>query len=120
MDRRYLLSFAVLLLTTSTTFGQTLWEWNYPKPQGNSLRGLILKTDALGVALGDAGTAMRRSSGTFQLPQYPMDLTLRAGTYHLDTMWIVGDSGHIFRSTTNGSSWASQRYALHHLRFNVV
>lgn len=115
-------SFAILFCVSISSYvsAQTFWDWSYPKPQGNTLRGLILNTDTFGIALGDAGTVMRRSNGTFLTPLYPMNLPIRAGASYRDTMWIVGDSGYILRSLNNGASWTSQRYSAQHLTFRGV
>ncbi len=105
------LVFFIALLFSTSLLAQPNWQWNFPKPQGNSLFGLVLKVDNLGVAFGDLGTVLRRQNGSFSAPNYISTLPLRAGSTYIDTMWVVGDSGLIFKSVNNGSAWVSQAYS---------
>jgi len=106
--------FLTLVLVATIVSGlsaQTHWQWLHPKPQGNNLRGLIIKSDSLGVTVGDGGTIMRRVGGSFSPAVYPTIHGLRSVSRYVDTMYVVGDSGYIFKSVDNGESWTNKSYS---------
>jgi photosystem II stability/assembly factor-like uncharacterized protein len=75
------------------------------------LLGVTGKSGISSVAVGEAGTVLRRANGVFALPSYSTGLTLRTCSNYVDTVWSAGDSGLIFRSINNGSSWVNQSYS---------
>jgi photosystem II stability/assembly factor-like uncharacterized protein len=101
----------VLVLVATTAFSQTQWQWLHPKPQGNSLRSVVVKSDSLGIAVGDGGTIFRRVGGSFQPAVYPTIHGLRGVSQYRDTVYVVGDSGYIFKSVDNGSTWTNKSYS---------
>lgn len=112
MKFRYsLLTFILVVTIVSGLSAQTRWQWLHPKPQGNNLRGLIIKSDSLGVAVGDGGTIMRRVGGNFTPAVYPTIHGLRSVSRYVDTMYVVGDSGYIFKSLDNGETWTNRSYS---------
>ncbi len=112
MKFRYLLPLLIAVSSiVSNGIAQTQWQWLHPKPQGNTLRGVIVKTDSLGVAVGDGGTIMRRVGGSFSPVTYPTIHGLRSVSRYVDTMYIVGDSGYIFKSINNGETWTNKSYS---------
>jgi photosystem II stability/assembly factor-like uncharacterized protein len=100
----------VIVLPLSELFSQTSWNWQNPLPQGNVLHSVMVKADSFGVAVGDAGTTLTRSGGTFNSPTYPVTTALGGICYFRDTIWIVGDGGVIYRSIDNGATWISQSW----------
>src|SRR2546421_4072175 len=91
-----------IIFLTSALSAQTSWNWKNPNPQGNTLRSLIVKADSFGVAVGDVGTTVKRSSGSFQSVTFPVTTKLGGICYYKDTIWIAGDGGIIKRSADNG------------------
>ncbi|MDP4237632.1 MAG: YCF48-related protein, partial [Bacteroidota bacterium] len=110
MKLRYTLFAFSLLFITASASAQTAWNWYNPTPQGNDLRCVVVKADTFGIAVGDAGTTMRRTSGVFQNPIYPVTSALGGICYYKDTVWVCGDGGVIYRSINNGATWSDQSY----------
>ncbi|MFI5263808.1 MAG: YCF48-related protein [Candidatus Kapaibacterium sp.] len=71
----------------------------------------MVKADSFGVAVGDVGTTVIRSGGSFTAPTYPVATGLGGICYFKDTIWIAGDGGAIYRSVDNGSTWTSQSWS---------
>lgn len=116
MILRYLFTmlFGMLLMLsplTTTCSSQTHWQWLHPKPQGNTLRGVNVLSDSLIVSVGDCGTVLRKVGTTFSQVTYPTIEVLRAVSRYIDTMYVVGDSGYIFKSVNNGESWTNKSYS---------
>ncbi|MEP7236042.1 MAG: hypothetical protein ABI778_12175, partial [Ignavibacteriota bacterium] len=108
--RFFLHSIVLVVILQGTLFSQTSWNWYNSAPQGNDLHGLVMKADSFGIAVGDAGTTLRRYKGTFQNSLYPVTSNLSGVAFYLDTIWAAGDGGVIYRSANNGATWANQSY----------
>jgi photosystem II stability/assembly factor-like uncharacterized protein len=105
------LSILLLVLLSSSSqivFGQTLWNWSNPKPQGNDLLGVAIRQDSLSIIVGSWGTEVRRVAGSLQSPLFPTTRNLAAVTQYVDTVWAVGDSSTILRSTDDGLNWTNE------------
>jgi photosystem II stability/assembly factor-like uncharacterized protein len=111
MKIRYILLLFFPLICTSDIFSQTSWDWKNPSPQGNALRSVVVKADTFGIAVGDAGTTLRRSKGVFLSPVYPVSSALGGVCFYKDTIWVAGDGGKIYRSVDNGVTLTSQSYS---------
>lgn len=121
MKFRYRLLAVLLVITTGPSLlAQTRWQWLHPKPQGNNLRGLMVKSDSLGVTVGDGGTIMRRVGGSFTPSVYPTIHGLRSVSRYIDTMYVVGDSGYIYKSVNNGETWTNISYSGSKVFLNVT
>ena len=59
------LIFIVLLSFVSQAIAQTTndWQWQYPKPQGNTLRDIYVFNKDTAIAVGDLGTVIKTTDG---------------------------------------------------------
>lgn len=75
--------------------------WENPRPLGNRLRRLIVPSQGELWAVGDAGTVLRRSGGSFSLIPTGTDRNLNAiwGSSASDH-FVVGDAGTVLRFAT--------------------
>ena len=105
---RLLLPILLSALGASTSFAQTNWNWANPRPEGNDLFGVTIKSASLVIAVGAKGTVARRVNGSWQTPLFLTSQTLRCVSHWASVVWAVGDSGTIFKSTDDGATWASQ------------
>jgi photosystem II stability/assembly factor-like uncharacterized protein len=110
----------VITATSDRAISQTTWGWSNPRPQGNSLQGVYIRKDSLGIAMGDFGTTIRRIAGQFEPAAYSGTKTLRAMANTGDTLWMVGDSGTLLRSSTSGTSWVNQLTGYAKINFRAV
>ncbi len=66
MKTKYL-PLIILLFSVSQAFSQTAntggWQWQYPKPQGNTLRDIYVFNKDTAVAVGDLGTVIKTTDG---------------------------------------------------------
>ena len=69
MNKFYLFFFLLLSLSPffTHTFAQTAdangWKWQYPKPQGNTLRDIYVFNNNTAIAVGDFGTVIKTTDG---------------------------------------------------------
>lgn len=69
MNKFYLFFFLLLSLSPffTHTFAQTTngngWQWQYPKPQGNTLRDIFIFNKSTAIAVGDFGTVIKTTDG---------------------------------------------------------
>jgi photosystem II stability/assembly factor-like uncharacterized protein len=109
MKQFYLLLLILLSVVGATaSLAQTHWNWANPRPQGNDLFGITIKSESLAIMVGAKGTVVRRVNGSWQNPIFLTSQTLRAVSHWSSVVWTVGDSGTIFQSTNDGATWANQ------------
>ncbi len=75
--------------------------WENPRPLGNRLRRVIVPSQGELIAVGDAGTVLRRSSGSFSLIPTGTDRNLNALWGTAFDHYIVGDAGTVLRFQTS-------------------
>lgn len=84
--------------------------WENPRPLGNRLRRLIVPSTGEFIAVGDAGTVLRRSAGSFSLIPTATERNLNAIWGTSTDHYIVGDAGtvlHFVTSSFTGEAGAS-------------
>jgi photosystem II stability/assembly factor-like uncharacterized protein len=83
------------------------WRWQYPIPQGNTLRAAHFSAEA-GIAVGDCGTIIRTSDGgrSWSYVSNPFAQHIQ-GVCHLGKgRWLaVGGKGLIIASDDDGRTW---------------
>lgn len=87
------------------------WEWQHPKPQGNTLWSVAFANEWYGYAVGDFGTIMVTydHGSTWQLQYEGVTDNLRdLAVLDSVTVWIAGDNGMILHTTNGGHSWFEQ------------
>jgi photosystem II stability/assembly factor-like uncharacterized protein len=108
-----LLVFLLLLFFTFQSVpAQTDWQWQYPKPQGNSLYAVDHYGGAA-VAVGEFCTVIINTVGTSGWSVIPKAAGLREtlrGVCMIDplTATAVGENGTIIRTDAAGVSWTVQ------------
>jgi photosystem II stability/assembly factor-like uncharacterized protein len=106
-------SFSLLLIQlivvgfASSLFAQTYWNFANPRPQGGDLYGVTIKKDSLSLVAGVNAVVVRRVASKFVAPQFLGTRRLLSASHFLDTMWVAGDSGTIYRSIDNGVNWTN-------------
>ena len=55
--------FISLINTTAQTSSSNGWQWQYPKPQGNTLRDIFIFDKNTAIAVGDLGTVIKTYDG---------------------------------------------------------
>jgi len=101
---------AVMLMGIHAT-GSGEWHWQFPKPQGNTLRKTAFADTRYGYAVGDNGTIMATYDGaaTWQLQYEAVTDDLRdVAVVDSLTAWAVGDNGMILHTTDGGFRWVEQ------------
>ena len=97
------------------TPGNTSWQWQYPKPQGNTLRDIYVFSKDTVVAVGDLGTVIKTTDGGIN-----WDVRHHAGGTDIDLYsvcftdkfngWSVGgipysNKSVLLNTTDGGESW---------------
>ena len=112
MKVKYLM-FIILLCNLSITTAQTTndngWQWQYPKPQGNTLNGIYVFSKDTAVAVGDLSTVIKTTDGgvnwNVQHHAGGTSSGLR-NVYFIDPMngWAAG--GDLLKTIDGGKSWS--------------
>jgi photosystem II stability/assembly factor-like uncharacterized protein len=97
-------------LVVSPARGQSIWEWQNPLPQGNTLYDIDVFGTSTAVACGDRATIIRTidGGGTWNVTSLAGGATEDLNgicIIDLTTIVAVGDNGRILRSTDGGASW---------------
>lgn len=115
MTRLFLVGFA-LLLSLNPAFASGQWDWQFPKPQGNTLNDVSMPDAQTAYAVGAYGLIMKSTDGgnSWTKLQSPTDITLNGVLFlNASTGWIVGQYGEdyysvIYRTDDGGQSWTEQ------------
>jgi photosystem II stability/assembly factor-like uncharacterized protein len=87
------------------------WTWQYPRPQGNTLRAVAMSPGAW-IAVGDHGTIVRTSDGGLSWSFVPNSFSQHIqGVCHLgENHWLaVGREGLILGSGDDGLTWSRRQ-----------
>jgi photosystem II stability/assembly factor-like uncharacterized protein len=87
------------------------WEWQFPRPQGNTLWKTGFANETHGFAAGDNGTILVTYDGgqTWHLQYEGVTDNLRSlAVLDAMTVWIAGDNGMVLHTTNGGTSWTEQ------------
>jgi photosystem II stability/assembly factor-like uncharacterized protein len=107
--------FSIFVIIGETCSEQTGWDWQYPKPQGNTLHDIFIFDDNTAVAVGDVGTVIKTTDrGNSWMVQHhaggtSLDLY---GVHFIDENigWVVGgtvytDKNVLLKTIDRGQSW---------------
>ncbi len=102
----------IFLLLSSTLFSQG-WQWQYPKPQGNTLWDLHIVNESTAVAVGELGTVIKTTDGgeTWEVEHHICGMSGHlVSVYFQDavTGWAVGSNGTMLKTTDGGDNWTKQ------------
>lgn len=87
------------------------WTWQYPRPQGNTLRAVCISPEAW-IAVGDHGTIVRTSDGGLSWSFVPNSFAqhIQGLCYLSNGKWLaVGREGLIIASEDDGRTWSRRR-----------
>ncbi len=101
--------FFLLLINTYLFAGE--WNWQNPKPQGNTLWKIAFYNEWYGYAVGDYGTIMfTNDKGISWEIQYEgvTDNLRSISVQDSVTAWIAGDNGIILYTFNGGYNWIDQ------------
>lgn len=95
----------VLLFLFETAIAQNGWFWQYPKPQGNTLRDIFIFDQNTAIAVGDVGTIIKTNDGGMH-----WDVQHHAGgtSYDLYSVHFVDD----LNGWAAGGIWFEEKNAL--------
>lgn len=95
----------VLLFLFETAIAQNGWFWQYPKPQGNTLRDIFIFDQNTAIAVGDVGTVIKTNDGGMH-----WDVQHHAGgtSYDLYSVHFVDD----LNGWAAGGIWFEEKNAL--------
>ena len=115
MNKFYIALFLLLSSFTliNSAFAQATngngWQWQYPKPQGNTLRDIFVFNKSTAIAVGDFGTVIKTTDGGDS-----WDVQHHAGgtafglnsVYFIDELngWAVGGNV-LIRTIDGGNTW---------------
>ncbi len=102
----------VFLLFSISLFAQG-WQWQYPKPQGNTLWGLQVINESTVVAVGELGTIIKTTDRgeSWEVTHHTCGMSGHlVSVYFQDavTGWAVGSSGTMLKTTDAGETWIKQ------------
>ena len=115
MKKIYIAFFYLLTSITfiSHTFAQTTngngWQWQYPKPQGNTLKDIFVFDKGTAIAVGDLGTVIKTTDGgnSWDVQHHAggTDAGLNS-VYFLDALngWTVGGNV-VLKTRDGGNTW---------------
>lgn len=101
----------VVLAIFSLNMTAADWQWQNPKPQGNTLRRVQFADGLNGFAVGDFGTILATvNGGSSWEVQYQgiTDNILDLAMAGPSTAWIIGDNGLIAKTINGGAAWTEQ------------
>jgi photosystem II stability/assembly factor-like uncharacterized protein len=99
----------VSLFLTQPAYPQ--WEWQLPKPQGNTLFNVQFVDTSNGWAVGEFGTVIHTSNGGINWTEQEYGRTddiLYCSMISATTGWTVGDNGTILFTSDGGENWIEQ------------
>jgi photosystem II stability/assembly factor-like uncharacterized protein len=108
--KRLFILIGILLFIFQTTHAQFAWEWQNPKPQGNTLRDVFFNDTIIGYAVGDAGTLIKTTDGGNNWNRvYTGVWDALNSVYFTDSYngYIAGERGRILKTIDAGGHWDS-------------
>ena len=115
-----ILSVIILCLTTVSILAQNDnakgWQWQYPKPQGNTLRDIYVFNKNTAVAVGDLGTVIKTTdggnnwdvqhhAGGTDIDLYGVNFTDEMNGWACGGIWWMGKSV-LLKTTDGGKNWS--------------
>jgi photosystem II stability/assembly factor-like uncharacterized protein len=109
----------LILLLHSFAFAQNDWQWQYPKPQGNTLNDIFIFDKNTAVAVGDIGTVIKTTDGgmNWDVQHHAGGASVNLKSIHfIDklTGWAVGGNQYakgkgnvVLKTNDGGTSWTS-------------
>lgn len=96
------------------------WNWQNPKPQGNSIRALVYPSQNVGYAVGRSGAVLKTttSGASWEALDTGSARDYSAAAFATtDLGWIAGENGAILKTINGGTGWTSQNsHTTVHLR----
>jgi len=89
---------------------QFAWEWQNPKPQGNTLKDVFFTDSLTGYAVGVAGTVIKTTDGGNNWDRMYCGVWDALNSVHFTdayTGYIAGERGRILKTTDAGQHWDS-------------
>ena len=100
----------ILILAKDISNAQFAWEWQNPKPQGNTLKDVFFTDTLTGYAVGVAGTLIKTTDGGNNWNRiYCGTWDILNTVYFTDAYigYIAGEKGRILKTTDAGQHWDS-------------
>jgi photosystem II stability/assembly factor-like uncharacterized protein len=89
--------------------GENGWVWQNPLPQGNPLYGITCPTATNCLAVGDGGTIVATTDGSWTALTSGTTKALRSiSCINSTTCYAAGDTGTIVKTTDSGNTWTLQ------------
>lgn len=89
--------------------GENGWVWQNPLPEGNPLYGITCPTATNCFAVGDGGTVVATTGGSWTALTSGTTKALRSiSCINSTTCYAAGDNGAILKTTDSGTTWTSQ------------
>lgn len=104
----FLFSFFITFITCNKS--SAAWEWQSPKPQGNTLNAVFFVDNSTGYAVGSFNTIMKTTDGGISWATQTSNNT-SPGLYDIQcpvdslTCYATGSNGKIVKTTDGGSNW---------------
>lgn len=107
--------FIVTLLGSDSAEAQLSWDWLNPRPAGYSMYAVDFLDSLTGIAVGDAGNALRSTDGgrSWLLLPTGFEATFNGVAYRsAKCVTAVGAGGLIISTTDEGASWSQQQSSI--------
>ena len=109
MKKLCVLIIIIISVFPTTVHAQESWFWQYPKPQGNTLRDIFIFDQNTAISVGDLGTVIKTTDGgeTWNVQHHV------GGTSNsLNSVWFIDnyigwmiDNHVVFKTTDGGDIW---------------
>ncbi|KAA0223566.1 T9SS C-terminal target domain-containing protein [candidate division KSB1 bacterium] len=122
----------VLLFLFETAIAQNGWFWQYPKPQGNTLRDIFIFDSNTAIAVGDVGTVIKTTDGGmhWEVQHHAGGTSYDLCSVHfVDVLhgWAAGGTREWFKNKNvliktidGGKTWTEVETGIDSLNFNAV
>ncbi len=106
---KVIISVMLILILTSSSFGQWGWNWYNPLPQGNNLRKVEFIDNNTGFCYGDHGTFLRTTNAgiNWSVSQVTR-LKISAMDFINDQTGYINASGWMLKTTNSGLNWFTE------------
>jgi photosystem II stability/assembly factor-like uncharacterized protein len=101
------LFFSIIPIAAQTS-GSNDWVWQYPKPQGNTLRDIYVFNDDTAIAVGDLSTIIKTTDGgntwVVQGNVSPSQILFSVQFIDANNGWAAGGN-YLLKTNDGGKSW---------------